>query len=102
VPDHGVEGEEALQDAGPETGGDAGVVVFEAELVLEGPDDCFDALPRPVREGAWCFLVAAGRADEGEVQAGEEVFDLGELPLVAWRHRLKGLVTGDDGDTTKV
>ena len=24
------------------------------------------------------------------------------LPLVTWRHRLKGSVTGDGGDTTKV
>jgi hypothetical protein len=44
VPDHGVEGEQALQDTGPEAGGDAGVVVFEPELVLQGPDDRFDAL----------------------------------------------------------
>lgn len=29
---------------GPEPGGDAGVVAFQAELVLQGPDDGFDAL----------------------------------------------------------
>ena len=48
-------------------------MAFEAELVLQGPDDGLDALPQPIREGPG-LLVLAGRADEGQVQvrAGEE------------------------------
>jgi hypothetical protein len=52
-------------------------VVFEVELVFEGPDDRFDALTQPVREGSWGLFVPAGRVDEVEVQAGEERFDVG-------------------------
>src|SRR5262249_32828534 len=57
----------------PQPGGDPAAVTFEAELVLQGPDDGLDALPQPVREGPG-LLVLAGRADEGqaEVRAGEE------------------------------
>ncbi|MEV5892850.1 hypothetical protein AB0L76_25965 [Nonomuraea fuscirosea] len=44
VPDDGVEGEDALADARPEAVGVAGIVAFEAELVLQRPDDRFDAL----------------------------------------------------------
>jgi hypothetical protein len=40
VPDHGVEGEEALQDTCPEPGGDTGVVMFE-------PEDDADTKPEP-------------------------------------------------------
>ena len=48
-------------------------MAFEAELVLQGPDDGLDALPQPIREGPG-LLALAGRADEGQVQvrAGEE------------------------------
>jgi hypothetical protein len=49
VPDAGVEGEEPLDDAGPESCGDAAAVAFEAELVLQGSDDGLDPLAEPVR-----------------------------------------------------
>ena len=44
VPDGGVEGEQALDDAGPQAGGDSCAVAFQAELAFEGPDDGLDAL----------------------------------------------------------
>ena len=80
VPDAGVEREQPLDDAGPQPGGDAPAVAFEAELVLQGPDDGLDPLPQPVRERSGLLLVLAGRADQGqaEVLAGEEL--LGFLP----------------------
>src|SRR5215475_4265752 len=68
VPDGGVEGEQPLDDAGPQPGGDAAAVPFEAQLVLQGPDDGLDALAQPVREGPGCGLVFAGRADQGQAQ----------------------------------
>ena len=34
VPDRGVEGEEALNDAGPQPGRDAAAVAFQAELAI--------------------------------------------------------------------
>jgi hypothetical protein len=40
VPDAGVEREQPLDDAGPQP-----AVAFEAELVLQGPDDGLDPLP---------------------------------------------------------
>ena len=74
-PDDGVESEQALHDAGPQPGGCPAAVAFEAELVLQGPDDRLDALPQPVREGPGRPLVFAGGADQGEVQlrGGEEL-----------------------------
>src|SRR5262249_1312858 len=74
VPDAGVEGQEALHDPGPEPGGDPAAVAFEAELILQRPDDRFNALPQPVREVPGGLLVPAGRADQGQAQvrAGEE------------------------------
>ena len=66
-PDGGVERQQALDDPRPEPGRDAAAVAFEAELVLQGPDDGLDALPQPIREGPG-LLVLAGRADEGQVQ----------------------------------
>ena len=89
VPDDGVEGEEPLDDAGPEAGGDAAAVAFEAELVLQRPDDGLDPLAEPVRELPGLLLVLAGRADQGQAQvgAGEEV--LGVLAGQA--------LVGDDG-----
>jgi hypothetical protein len=66
VPDAGVKGEEPLDDAGPETCGDAAAVAFEAELVLQGPDDGLDALSEPVRERARLLLVFAGGTDQGQ------------------------------------
>jgi hypothetical protein len=55
-------------------------VSFEAELVLQGPDDGLDALPQPVREVTRLFLVFARWADQGKAQAvaGEE--GLGVFP----------------------
>jgi hypothetical protein len=89
VPDAGVEGEEPLDDAGPESCGHAAAVAFEAELVLQGPDDGLDALAEPVRERARLVLVLAGGADQGQSQAvaGEEL--LGVLAGQA--------LVGDDG-----
>jgi hypothetical protein len=75
VPDAGVEGEEPLDDAGPESCGDAAAVAFEAELALQRPDDGLDALAEPVRERARLLLVFAGGADQGQAEAvaGEEL-----------------------------
>ena len=44
--------------------GTAAAVAFEAELVLQGPDDGLDPLAEPVRERAGLLLVLAGGADE--------------------------------------
>jgi len=77
-PDDGVEGEEPLDDPCPQPGGDPAAVAFEAELVLEGPDDRLNALPQPVREVPGLLFVLAGRADDSQLQAvaGEEFFGL--------------------------
>src|SRR6266853_5455446 len=74
VPDAGVKRKQALDDAGPEPGGDAAAMALEAELVLQRPDDPLDPLPQPVREGPRSLLVLAGRADQrqAQVRAGEE------------------------------
>src|SRR6266498_313914 len=58
VPDRGVEGEQALHDAGPQAGGHAAAVVFQAELVLQRPDDRLHALAQPVGEDPRIVLVA--------------------------------------------
>ena len=58
VPDRGVEGEQALHDAGPQAGGHAAAVVFQAELVLQRPDDRLHALAQPVGEDPRVVLVA--------------------------------------------
>ena len=73
VPDAGVEGEQPLHDAGPQPGGDPAAVAFEAQLVLQRPDDRLNPLAQPVRELPGPF-VFAGRADQGQAQvrAGEE------------------------------
>ena len=65
VPDAGVEREEPLQDPGPQAGRDAAAVAFEAELVLQRPDDRLDALPEPVRERARLLLVLIGPGGSG-------------------------------------
>jgi hypothetical protein len=83
-PDDGVKSEQALHDAGPQPSGCPAAVAFEAELVLQGPDDRLDALPQPVREGPGRWLVFAGGADQGEVQlwGGEELCGvLAAMPL---------------------
>jgi hypothetical protein len=51
VLDRRVECEEALDDAGPEPGGDSAAVAVQAELALEGPDDGLDALAQLAGEG---------------------------------------------------
>ena len=53
-------------------------MAFEAELVLQRPDDRLDLLAQPVREVPWLLLVLAVRADQGqaEVVAGEEVLEV--------------------------
>ena len=66
----------ALHHASPQAGGDAAAVAFEAELVLQGPDDRLHPLPQPVREEPGGLLVLMGRADQrqAQVRAGEERF----------------------------
>jgi hypothetical protein len=61
---------------GPQACGGASAVAFQAELVLQRPDDRLDALAQPVREVSGGLLVLAGWADQGQVQirAGEERF----------------------------
>ena len=59
VPDAGVEGEQPLHDAGPQARTPA-AVAFEAELVLQRPDDRLDALAQPVREVPGVFSSFAG------------------------------------------
>ena len=80
VPDDRVQGEEPLDDPGPQAAGQAAAVAFQAELALQRPDDGLDALAEPVRERARLLLVLAGGADQGQAQAvaGEEL--LGALP----------------------
>jgi hypothetical protein len=53
-------------------------VAFEAELVLQRPDDGLDALAEPVRERVSGFLVLPGRADQGQVQVicGQELLEV--------------------------
>jgi len=57
VPAACVEREQPLDDADPQASGDASAVVFEAELVLQRPDDGLDPLPQPAREPAGFRLV---------------------------------------------
>lgn len=89
VPDAGVEREQSLDDAGPEPGRDTAAVAFQAELVLQRPDDCLHALAQPIREAPRLLLVLAGRADQGQAQlvTGEEI-----LGLLA-----RQALVGDDG-----
>jgi len=54
-PDRSVERQQALYDPGLQIAENAAAVAFEAELVLEGPDDRDSALARPFRE--WPRLV---------------------------------------------
>ena len=68
-PDDGVEREQALHDPRPQPAGNPAAVPFQAKLVLQRPDDRLDALPQPVREIPGVF-VFAGRADQGQLQAG--------------------------------
>jgi hypothetical protein len=61
--------------------------------------------PRTVRRPAPPAAQGAGMLDHStsrRLPALLPPHERPELPLVTWRHRLKGLVTGDDGDTTKV
>src|SRR5262245_9735362 len=77
VPDGGVEREQPLDDPRPQPGGDAAAVPFEAQLVLQGPDDGLNALAQPVREGPGCGLVFCG---PGGSRSG---------PAPGWRRRLR-------------
>src|SRR5258707_12313913 len=79
IPDAGVEREQSLHDPGPEPGGDPAAVAFEAELVLQRPDDRLDSLPQPVREGPGSLLVLAGRADQRQAQVRAREERLGVL-----------------------
>ena len=94
MPDAGVEGEQPLHDAGPQSGWDAAAMAFEAELVLQRPDDRLDPLAQPVREGAGSRLVLIGTSglpvlcemhDAGDLlrqqPAGEHLFRPGREVL---------------------
>jgi len=74
VPDGGVEGQEALDDPGPQARRDAAAVAAAAELALEGPDGRLDALAQPAGEGAG-RLVFAGGADQLQAQGGQGSFE---------------------------
>jgi hypothetical protein len=49
VPDDGVERQQALDDPSPTARRDAAAVAFEAELVLQCPDDLLNPLTQPAR-----------------------------------------------------
>src|SRR4029453_5916997 len=70
-PDRRVEGEQALDDAGPQPRGDPAAVTVQAKLVLQGPDDRLHPLPQPVGEAARVGLVLAGGAHQRQVLAGQ-------------------------------
>src|SRR6266511_1449776 len=89
VPDGGVEGEQPLDDAGPQPGGAAAAVAFQPELVLQRPDDRLHPLAQPVGEGPGGLLVLAGRAEQGQAQVGAGEERLGVLAGQA--------LVGDDG-----
>src|SRR6266702_88856 len=76
-PDGSVEGEQALKDARPQSGGDPAAVAFQAELVLECPDDRLDALPQPVREAPGSLLVLAGRRSSSRRACSRSPYSLG-------------------------
>jgi hypothetical protein len=70
VPDADVECEQPLNDAGSKPGGVPGAMAFEAELVLQRPDDGLNALPQPVREGPGSLLLLAGGAERTRSRPG--------------------------------
>src|SRR5438552_3435289 len=76
VPDRSIKREQALDDPGPQPSGGPAAVAFEAELVLQRPDDRLYPLAQPVREGPGFLLVLASRTDQGQFHAGagEELF----------------------------
>jgi hypothetical protein len=54
VPDRGVGREQALDDPRPQPGGDSTAVAFEAELVLQRPDDRLNLLEDLIEQDfAW-------------------------------------------------
>src|SRR5215218_9034538 len=59
-PDGSVEGEQALEDTGPQPRGDAAAMAVQAELVLQRPDDRLHPLAQPGGEAAWIGFVGAG------------------------------------------
>ena len=66
MPDCRGEGEEALCDAGADTGMGASAVLFEVELPFEGVIDRFDHLPQRFEEAAsrTLRLALAGRPQQ--------------------------------------
>lgn len=64
-------------------------MAFEAELVLQGPDDRFDPLTQPAWEGVgrWCRFVVAGWADQQVSQVGGGFFDAGSGEALVTRDR---------------
>jgi hypothetical protein len=71
-----VEGEQALDDAGPQPRGDPAAVTVQAKLVLEGPDDRLHPLAQPGREATWVGLVGTGGAQQDQLLAGQGGLDL--------------------------
>src|SRR5512144_1151629 len=69
--DGGGERGEAHGDAHEEVVEGAGAVAFEAEDVLGGPEDRFDALPDRGQGRAGAALVLAARAQDRGVERGE-------------------------------
>src|SRR5581483_4018913 len=63
-PDAGGQGEEFGGDSGAQAVHRAGLVAFEAQAVLERPEDALDALVDRCDVRAWSGLVPAARADD--------------------------------------
>ena len=76
VPDHRVQRQQALHDAGPQARRGPAAVAFQAELALQRPDDRLGALARPVREVPRLLVVFPGRAGQVQAQTGEELLEV--------------------------
>jgi hypothetical protein len=67
--------------------------MFQAELVLQGPDDRLDPLAQPVGKGAGLGLVAAGRADQSKLKVGEERLGVRTSQALVGHHGAAGCWT---------
>ncbi len=86
VPDHGRQGEDALQDPGGHSGGGLAAVAFQVELAFEGVVDRFDDLAQRFQEpgSGPVWLALAGRAQQADAAVGQGGLEAGaELVLVA-------------------
>src|SRR5215471_17763789 len=84
VPDGGGEGEDALQDAGEDSGGSVPAVAFEVELAFEGGVDRFDDLPQRLEEpgaGRAGFAFAGG-AEQPGAAVGQGVLKVGAVVVL--------------------